>query len=273
MVKKTNRPQPQPGTIMATAAMPEDVANNIVSMNAAKGKRPNRFAKRQELLSETAQTKVQLSGQARQKLAEAADLAAQGGQSEAEAEQTAAEAGFLLYQCRTTGVLSDDEISAMLGDTFGYRKKGDAKVRVTAADKNASKTPFGLGEAIRKRVVRAVKARDFVADGEAPSAFFEPLETDDVQPLLTELENGERSVWSVYDRLGELKKEASEGSRTQPAFDAARIAAIVKTLGSDITATVGHFQNNQDLFNAYGDLWDMLNLIGSEMPDDETAAA
>lgn len=266
--RNQSQPQSQPEEILAAVQdMPVDEGNGHVIPMRRKANAKNAALIRNERVSKAYEQKAQLVGAARQKLAEAADMAAQGGEAETQATQTASEAAGMLYQGRIEGVITDDEITNYLGDAFGYREKGNASNRVDPGHRDASKTPFGLGEVIRKRLVRSVKATDFVRSNgeEVPTAFFEPLDVSDVAPLINELRDGKRTIWSVYNELGELKKKAGGTSnRVAPAFDPARIAAMANTLGNDYEASVTTIAENDDLFNAWADLFGIIDVVLSD---------
>lgn len=163
----------------------------------------------------------------RQKLAETADLAKTANADAEELTEKSGEVAALLYQARAKALLSVDEMNAMLGDNFGFKVKGDAKAApVPAGHAKASKTPAGQGEAIRKRVVRAVDARAYVTSkGEEATRFFEGLPIAQVQPLVEAVDRGERSVFMLYHDLASIASENSTG-RLPALHDAKQIAKL-----------------------------------------------
>jgi hypothetical protein len=208
--------------------------------------------------------KTQLMSEARQRLAEAADLFTQGGETSTEATMVASRAAGLIYQGRVAGAISPDEVSAMLGDIWGYKMKGDSSQKVAAGHPKASKTPHGQGEAIRKRIVRATQAFEF-ANGEDGGRFFEGLSPDEVQPLVNELSDGKKTVWQVYDRLADIKREKSE--RVDAAFNPKAIDKIVAKLSEP--ASVERLAANDELLKAYAELKDVLAVIDEALADTE----
>lgn len=147
-----------------------------------------------------------------QLLAQVADLENEGKGITREAKELAAKAALSLYRGRTSGLFSNEQITAVLGDKFGYKEKGegaDKSKPVMAGHPNASKTPFGEGEAIRKRVVRATDAFRFVvSSGEDATSFFEGLDVEAVKTVLDDIEAG-RSIYSAYDDLTNVRKNGN----------------------------------------------------------------
>ena len=257
-------------------AMSEETAEKVVSIGKAKGQRSNRFEREDVAITQAAATKTQLLADARKSFHEAAQLAAKGADSEGKAAEVANRGGILLFRGRISGVLSPDEVSAVLGDEFGWKGRGvKSGQRVTSAEPDATRsaTPFGVGEAVRKRVVRAVGAHNFVnGNTEAAGAFFKPLAVETVQPLLNAVTQEGGNLWTLYDKLAAAKNEAA-GTRPKLAFDAKRIASITATLGENIGHSVEMMQSNPGLFDAYLGLYRMLGVIGREMPEDEASVA
>ena len=251
-------------TETAVQNMPAETAENVVTFEGKKGGR-NAFAAFTARRSEAVENKVKLVSSARELLTSAAKLAATASDTDEKALEPAQKGGFLLYRGLADGVLSQDEVSDILGGTFGWKTKQNGE---------QSKTPAGLGEVIRKRVVRAHKAYDYAINGNEPVAFFEPMEREDVAPFVHELDEGKRSIWSVYDGLAELKAERS-GQRPKAAFDPRRIAALTRDIGQNIAETVATVQRTPGLFAAYAGLLQMLTVIGNELPvpEEETVAA
>lgn len=266
---KTAQPQPQPeapDALVAQSQGEEGQANTVVPFipsGTASG--PNAADIRNMRVSKAYQAKSATVGQIVEKLKASASLSMQGEDKAEEAQQTAAEAGLLLYQARVgdeehAPVLTDDEITAHIGQIFGFRLKGDASKRVPAGDQKASKTPYGMGAAIQKRVFRAVKATEYVRTGVPPAAFFQPIEVEAIQPLLTELRNGTMTVWQVYDRLSKLKSDAGN-NRPAPAFDASRVTAMTATLAKSVETSVQAMLSDADLFEAWAENYAVIGAI------------
>lgn len=278
-MKQKNR-NTQNETITGTTAdvvqgMSPEAAENVVTLNAGKGQRKNFFEQADVALTEAAASKVQLVQHIREKAEEANALIAKGEESDSSVTAIADDIATSLYRGRTTGVLSSDEVSSLLGESFGWKGKGDkAGTRVTSAepDKTRSKTPYGWGEDVRKRVVRAVGAHAFVnGDVIAAGAFFKGLEPSAVKPILNAFVNGNRSIFTVYKDLQEMKQE-NAGQRPRLAFDPKRIAQIAAMLGADVPAAIEEISHNAGLRNAYLGLYRMLGVIGRELTDEAEAA-
>lgn len=224
--------------------------------------------------------KSRLLGTASQRLAEVRDLLKKAGGVSEEATGIINEVGVALYQGLARKVLSADDMNNLLGNQFGFRKKGDAKVTVPAGHKDASKTPAGTGEGIRKRIVRAAQAFDYVMNN-AETAFFEGLPEADVQAVIDNLphpgENGEWiapeggiSLWRAYDWLTEIKRDNAAGA-VDLAFNFRRIAAINDKLEADIAASVRLFKDTPGLTEAYAALMNTLAAIDEAGADEAEA--
>jgi hypothetical protein len=216
---------------------------------------------------QSVQNKVAFMGDIRQKLAQVADEAKANGEQAKETEGLAASAATRLYIARINGTITGDELTSLLGDTFGYKPKQDG---------TPGKTPAGVGEAIRKRIVRAVQGYDFVhgADG---GRFFETMDADAVAPVISAIgrvkknEKGETvsdgiSVWDAYIKLGDIK---SQGTVRLPfAFDAKKILSLTESLSE--AGARGKLLSNPSLLKAYAGLADQLTLL-RQIGDDELA--
>jgi hypothetical protein len=216
---------------------------------------------------QSVQNKVAFMGDIRQKLAQVADEAKANGEQAAETEGLAASAATRLFIARVNGVVTGDELTGLLGDTFGYKPKQDG---------TPGKTPAGVGEAIRKRIVRAVQGHDFVngADG---GRFFETMDPDEVAPVISSIgrtkknEKGETvsdgiSVWDAYKKLGDIKSQSTV--RLPFAFDAKKILGLTEALSE--AGARGKLLSNPSLLKAYAGLADQLTLI-RQVGDDELA--
>jgi hypothetical protein len=130
---------------------------------------------------------------------------------------------------------------------------------VRGGDPDASKTPFGQGEAIRKRVVRAVQAHEYVTDADA-SKVLRRLAEGEVQDVLNRVRNNQLSIWSAYDMMGEIKRE--NVTRPNPAHDPKAVAKFVTALQEP--AFIDAFVANADLQDAYLALHDMIVQVDAE---------
>lgn len=224
-----------------------------------------------QAVSERVQHKMQLSGEIRQKLAELSDTATGADEMTGAVQEIASDAALAMYQGRINGDFTADEITEMLGDQFGFVKKGakasDPNSRVNAGDKNASATPYGRGAEIRKRVVRMVAAAEYAKTGKAEGSarFFADVPQETVATELAaataENEDERRSVWTVFDRLAKAKRDnAPDGVRVADAFNPKKIAAIVGKLAEKGGAEV--IANDTGLIEAYASLFDVLDILG-----------
>lgn len=253
---------------------PDDNSENVVKL-PSKGNVLGLFSApaKNSLLHE----KIANVSEARQRLAQAYDLYREGDDKADEARAVANKAMLTLYQDRIRGIVSKDEVTAVLGDIFGYKAKKDG---------SPSKTPDGLGEVLRKRINRAVDAHDYVKsipenrDDDEPlpegdgGRFFEGLPDTDVQALLSRIGDTDQdaaaiSLWAVYDRTAEIKRE--HASRTEAVFDPKRVAAMAEKLSSPEAVSI--FAGNPALVAAYRGLVETLRLIDEgKVPEQEEAA-
>ncbi len=241
--------QPEP---TGTGVLGEGVSGEIASLRPI-GSRTNVFNSISREMTAKAAAKMQHLGEARQRLAEAKEYADKGEEFTGEARETAASAIALLYQARVNGEISNEEVSSCLGDCFGYKPKKDGK---------PGKTPAGLGEPIRKRVVRLVQAyQHATADGdEDVSTFFKGMDKGDVAQILNEVDNGNATGWQAYDRFAEMKREGN--NRVNPAFDPKRILAMAATLTEN--GSMDELIANPAVWEAYATLSNVLRVIGED---------
>lgn len=249
----------------------EEEAEEIAAIYS--GNASNAFRNARKLQMEQKRNAVEHISQARQKFAEAADLAAKGQENSEEVAKISGEGAVLIYQAVSAGELPRDKVSEILGDCFGWKGKGKAKgQRITVANHpDAGATPWGPGEDVRKRIVRALKARDFVrSNGDEGDAFFEPLDPDNVRAALNAFESGEMSIDKLYKTLAEQKAEAT-GTRPPAAFDPKRILAMSAKMRENVKATAELAGKHPSLFDAYAELLETLELVGSlvQLPEAE----
>jgi len=248
----TTQPEPEAAQIA--------LGDTVIAMRPPKSVRGSVLETRRHLLSESGAAKHAILTETKQRLSQAADLFSEGGDKAREGKVIADTCAVELYKARNNGVLAADELSSILGDTFGWKaKKGDKEQPVKGGDPDASKTPFGQGEAIRKRVVRAVQAHEFVT-GADTSKFFDGLPTQPVADILQRVENGTYSLWTAYDMLGEVKRDTS--TRINPAFDPKGVAKFVEALRE--TGAAQAFLSNPALQDAYLALHDMIIEVDRE---------
>ena len=217
-----------------------------------------------EIASSAAEKSLAVS-QAKQRLAEASDLAKNALATRAECDAIVAEAATILYQARCKAIATNDphgltmaEISAALGDVYGFK--------IVEKTGKPSKTPNGDGEAIRKRVVRLVAAHEYVnsAGLETESnkeSFFVDLDKAEVSAVLDQVNNGHKSPYSAYDDFTKMKADARE--KTERAFTAKVIAEIASALAGKDAAL--KFIGHPELLAAYVALSDIWNTVDIEI--------
>jgi len=247
---KTNQPAPKSNQKAKGKAKPSATVAPASPVNATP---TNMFDNYSAVKSAGIVEKQQAMQGARQKLAQACDLYSEGEAKQSEANIIANEAGVMLYQGMAEGNIVYAEVSAALGDAFGYKEKKDG---------TPSKTPKGQGEAIRKRVARLNAAREYVTDG-TPHKFFEGLPTDDIAIIINNvgLLPADTSIFTAYERLAEIKKEHTETLHI--AFDPKKIEAIADALASD--GACDKLEASSDLMAAYAQLNGVLGVVGAEL--------
>lgn len=260
---RTASPSPAPETtltgpeavIQTVQDMPAETAE-IIALQSRQGRRVNALDVLNAKQTEAIQSKVALLSEAETAIAETVKLAGDiivSEDQERKVAEAAAKAAHVLFRGRITGVLSQDELSELLGRGFGWKRKQDG---------TQSKTPFGQGEAIRKRVVRATGAYAFVNGNDAP-AFFDPLDREAVAPFVQEVIAGKRSVLTLYNDLADMKAEAS-GKRPAPAFNPKAVMAMAAALSENVQASVTLWHDTAGLLVAYQTLSRAIDLIGEE---------
>lgn len=223
----------QAAPAIAMAAPETATETNVVALETG-GTRKSLFGT-VEAGSETAIAKVTVLQDIRQKLAEANDLFQSGDDKAKEASAIADNCGVRLYQAMVVGIANAEETSSLLCDIFGRKPK---------ADGTPGKTPFGQGEHLRKRVIRAVQAHECVTGKfSRPSAFFDGLSGDSadkdgrtIANVVTALSQGQLSIWSAYDYLAKIRRDNAE--TVKPAFDPKKVAAMVESLSQDGAADI-----------------------------------
>lgn len=237
----------------------------LVDLLPGLGNRASLLAQDDVRETERLALKMRLVGDAKQKLAHAADLYKQGGETNAEAEAIANDAAVKLYQASAVGGVPLGEISAILVDVFTAKPKKDG---------TPGKTPAGAGETIRKRVNLMAAAHTFLSGGDG-GRFFDGMKPDDeddegntIQNVMDRLNNGKMSIWTAYGILGRIR--AAKRVKLEAAFDVKRITAISDALAG--SAAVEAFRSNPALRAAYGALLKLVLAVDAEAakPSDET---
>lgn len=268
-----NTKQPEPAVTL-TGATPAGVAPKsaaIVDLDSMYLSRRGNGIRKSLLASASAAVegkiaeKITVIQVAKQRLAEANDLYAEGDTKADEARTMSDQAALPLYQARRDDLLSAAELSSVLGDIFGFKQKGKGNLSpVPGAHPEASKTPFGKGEEIRKRIVRAAQAAEYVATkGEADVAMFEGVPVDMVAEVLDSIgaENG-ISLFTAFDKLAKLKDKSAA---VEAAFDPQKVARFAETLAK--AEAVNIFRSSPALQLAYANLVNILHVV------DEAAVA
>lgn len=251
LIQQASNPEPE------TETKPE----TVVSIKGA-GTRKSLMAAFTNAQTVAARDKMEVMGVVRQGLAEAADLFKAGTDSEKQAVEVASKAALRLYQARAENLVTPAEVSAALGDEFGYKPKTDG---------TPGKTPAGQGEAIRKRIVRAASAYDYVMNGDG-GTFFQGLPVDDVNSILASMENGDIGFWAAYEAFAQIKRD--NATKTIPAFNHKHISSLVDALSEK--GAPFKFRSNPELVATYAALVDVIKLVdeaaaeledGAEEPD------
>ncbi len=213
--------------------------------------------------TDAVQARMTLRQTIRQHLAEVADMAKEAGDTTAEVTAKAAAVGYELFDARRTGQLQANEVSEILGEIFGVKGTGKNVGKVMRpGEKGAGKTPAGTGEEIRKRVVRAVAAADFVANGPSPATkyFNDSFEQSDIQPLLNDLSpDGDGNIWSFYRQLQEMKRVNNDPVPFH--LNAERIAKFATSISEGIKQTAANINGNNELKAAYAGLMQQILLL------------
>lgn len=269
---KINQPKPQPvpeAIIADVQAMPIEEAEKVVSMNKAKGKRRNIFDRDDEVITETAASKVQLVSETRQRLSEAKDAYDAGGTHEAEGQIALDKAARNLVTGRVTGVLSADEVTEIIGGIFGFKQKKDG---------SPSKTPEGAGNTVRQRIVRMTNAYGFAEDGTSEDAFFAPVSEDAKEAVdnVVKLfekgpDDGGITIWTAYTNLADIKRD--NVTRVDFYLDPKRIAGLAEKLSNNIETAAKSLASDKALRSAYRHLWKMLGVVAEEAAEYEEEAA
>jgi hypothetical protein len=269
---KAQNAQPKPAMAKATEEAKSN-GGNVESIKTSPGasqtNRPSLMASVRAADQDAINAKITLVTTSKQRLAMAADLYRDGNRNEREAAEAASVASVPLVEAIATGIVSKDEANSILGDVFGYKVKGkaqDGAPPITAGVPSdfskdgltASKTPYGDGEAIRKRIMRAVQADQYVNGGEA-TAFFAGLDEKEVGSILASVKAGKISIWSAYDYFAKLKPRAE---RVDNAFNPKVIAAIFEKLAEEGGKPAAElFRRSPALIESYAALSEAIAIV------------
>lgn len=220
----------------------------------------NAFAARLAERADKGDEKVKVVTEVKQRLAEAYDAFNSGDDRLTEANQIADKAGVKLYQAQADGSMTADEVTALIGDVFGFQKKGSTATRVNAGDSEASKTPFGKGNTLRQRIVRMVNASDYIDNG-AESGFFSTVPDeaeDEIAAVIAAVDSGDMSLFRAYDRFAEIKRAHVE--KVPFAFDPAKIAALSTELLK--AGAIERIAKSDALRDEYATLLEVIQTVG-----------
>lgn len=190
------------------------------------------------------QAKLAIITDAKQALARAKDTIADAKALAAEADRINGETATKLYQARRDDILPDAELSAVLGDIYGYK--------IVPSTGKPSKTPDGAGETIRKKVRYAVAAYEAFTGGPVTKSFAEyPADKiEDAKVILASLDAGKIGVYTAAEQIADLRKEAR--TTVEKAFDPKHIRDLVDILGREGAAD--KVRASADLIDAYARL-------------------
>lgn len=258
MSNRNNQPsiqptaKPEPKTALAVIeAKPEAKAETADPFAAY---RPSKAS------GERAAEKAAFAGSIRQKLACLADqdkaTLKANGDAERAADVTSTELALALVG--PSPMFTKAEVSAMLGDVFGYRPK---------ADGTPGATPNGAGGTIRKRLSRLIDVNEYVeTGGKSVTTFTALLPLEDTAALVASLGTKGGSIFSVYKALDKLASAARAPKVI--AFDPKAIVKIAESLAGEHGLPA--LQSSSDLRAAYGAVLEVLQgYAGSLNPDAE----
>lgn len=181
-------------------------------------------------------------------LHEVAAIALVGADKANEAQNLADKPTAMLFHAQVERIFTKDEVNEILGSEFGFVPKKDGTL---------GKTPFGKGQDIRKRVVRAVQAHEYLVDNGPCPAFLEGVDKTEAMSVLNTLNEG-GSIWSAYDSFGTLKERIP----VETAFDATRLSKIVMALREDGAAE--KLANSPALLDTYAELLAAINKVDQD---------
>lgn len=131
----------------------------------------------------------------------------------------------ILAQGVIAGLVNKPQVSAMLGDAYGYKAK---------ADGTPGKTPEGAGGSIRKRVVTLSEAFAYV-NGDISEAdkprWLADKTPETIAPIVTQWLEGNLSPWQAYKDA--TAKEAAPSVALH--FDHKKLLKIAEALGDNLT--------------------------------------
>lgn len=215
--------------VKATETVAQEEQSAVAAMGrAAMGMVESETPKALDLgatLSARMTQKRQVTEQAKALLSEAIALEGNASAASNAVSETQGKAINILAQGVIAGLLDKPQVSAMLGDTYGYKTK---------ADGTPGKTPDGAGSTLRKRVVTLAEAYDYVngniAEADKPRWMADKT-PEMLAPIVTQWLEGNLSPWQAYK---DATERDSKPSVALP-FDHAKLLKLCEALGDDTT--------------------------------------
>lgn len=169
--------------------------------------------------------KRQVIETAKEALNEAIALECNANAAQGAVSKTQGKVINILAQGVIAGLIDKPQVSAMLGDAYGYKAK---------ADGTPGKTPDGAGSSLRKRIVTLSEAFAYmngdIQEADKPRWLAEKT-VEEIAPIVTEWLDGNLSPWKAYKDVTEKEKRASVALH----FDHAKLLKIVEALDDDVT--------------------------------------
>lgn len=271
--------------IEALTVKPDPETETVKVVEGPNGRtRENFYLKMVEEKSEMADGKIALNQMFNQRLAEAFDTYAKADALNLEAAEIASDASKAIIlnaskriASKQDAVLGKKEISGFLCNIFGAKEKG-GKGKVSPTDKDASATPHGNGEVIRKRIARLIDAHSFLSGAEVTS-FFEPMEgqSDIIKDIVDRVYEADPaknplSIFSAYDMIGKAVKEAQDAAIPMH-LNYKRIAKLSGDIAQHINDVVEAQVIDANLRAAYVALFEQVEAMGQAIEALEQEAA
>lgn len=256
MTKTAKVASPVPAMAAIVDNAPESAGGNLDALKIVEGMQSPDKAQREaaqgrafdaaQVARDIVAMKATLRQTAKQQLAEAIDAEKEASDKAsplwARADELKSKAAFSLYQAKAAGLISNDELSGLLGDVYGYKVKENG---------DNSKTPAGDGEVIRKRVVRISQAHAFASgDSKDCGKMFDGLPVEakgEVEAILLDVDAGELSVFTAYGKIADVAKKYRD--EPNKAMNGNTIDAIVAGIEAEGAAEA--IKADKELFDKY----------------------
>lgn len=262
MTKETKSASTSPAlAIVGTGGTANETETSTVPSKDARGNPVSYSEQRKLEAAAGSNTSLTVIQDSKQLMAEAADLTIKEGKLTDEAKTKSGQAALLLFTALSNQRISEEQVTAAVGDVFGYTMKKDG---------TPGKTPVKAGSAIQKRVFRAVKIANFInsngnANGDSLFDNVSPesegeydKKTITLSSLYTGMVKGEIPLFTAYDIFTKIK--ANSKPKASPAYDAKRVSALADDLAT-LDVSVEAFLNNAALAAA----WDKLIAVWREV--------